>query len=58
MKLLNLCLHEEEREFAHLRYSAATGDSNDFKQSGIALRQVHYHPPRVAHVDGAREFEG
>ncbi|KAI0250489.1 glycosyltransferase family 2 protein [Lactifluus subvellereus] len=45
-KLLNLCLHKDEREFTHMRYSAATGDPNDFKQNGFTLRQVHYEPPR------------
>ena len=29
-----------------MRYSAATCDPNDFKDSGFTLRQVHYDPPR------------
>jgi chitin synthase len=29
-----------------MRYSAATGDPNDFKDNGFNLRQVHYDPPR------------
>jgi chitin synthase len=29
-----------------MRYSAATGDPNDFKDNGFTLRQVHYDPPR------------
>jgi len=29
-----------------MRYSAATGDPNDFKDGGFTLRQVHYDPPR------------
>ena len=29
-----------------MRYSAAIGDRNDFKDKGSALRQVHYGPPR------------
>jgi len=45
-KLLNLCVHKDEREFTHMRYSAATGDPNDFKDNGFTLRQVHYDPPR------------
>jgi chitin synthase len=45
-KLLNLCLHKEEREFTHMRYSAATGDPNDFKKNGFTLRQTLYDPPR------------
>ena len=45
-KLLNLCAFKDEREFTHMRYSAATGDPNDFKDNGFTLRQVHYDPPR------------
>ncbi|VDB96624.1 unnamed protein product [Peniophora sp. CBMAI 1063] len=45
-KLLNLCAQKNEREFTHMRYSAATCDPNDFKDSGFTLRQVHYDPPR------------
>ena len=45
-KLLNLCVHKDDREFTHMRYSAATGDPNDFKDGGFTLRQVHYDPPR------------
>ena len=29
-----------------MRYSAATGDPNDFKQNGFTLRQMLYEPPR------------
>ncbi|KAH7885075.1 glycosyltransferase family 2 protein [Phlebopus sp. FC_14] len=45
-KLLNMCGMRNEREFTHMRYSAATCDPNDFKDSGFTLRQVHYDPPR------------
>jgi chitin synthase len=45
-KLLNLCAYKDGREFTHMRYSAATGDPNDFKDNGFTLRQVHYDPPR------------
>ncbi|KAF9269343.1 glycosyltransferase family 2 protein [Marasmius fiardii PR-910] len=37
---------QNDREFTHMRYSAATCDPNDFKDSGFTLRQVHYDPPR------------
>ncbi|KAH9165906.1 chitin synthase-domain-containing protein [Lactarius sanguifluus] len=33
-------------EFTHMRYSAATGDPNDFKDNGFTPRQVHYDPLR------------
>jgi chitin synthase len=45
-KLLNMCALRTEREFTHMRYSAATCDPNDFADSGFTLRQVHYDPPR------------
>ncbi|KAF8633773.1 hypothetical protein AX15_001279 [Amanita polypyramis BW_CC] len=45
-KLLDLCANRTDREFTHMRYSAATCDPNDFKDSGFTLRQVHYDPPR------------
>ncbi|KAJ7599620.1 glycosyltransferase family 2 protein [Mycena floridula] len=52
-KLLDLCPRrgltadgDPEREFTHMRYSAATCDPNDFKEEGFTLRQVHYDPPR------------
>ncbi len=45
-KLLNMCALRNEREFTHMRYSAATCDPNDFKDSGFTLRQLHYDPPR------------
>ncbi|KDQ51532.1 glycosyltransferase family 2 protein [Jaapia argillacea MUCL 33604] len=45
-KLLNMCANRNEREFTHMRYSAATCDPNDFKDEGFTLRQVHYDPPR------------
>ncbi|KAJ8092782.1 Chitin synthase, class 8 [Marasmius tenuissimus] len=47
-KLLDLfppSVHSD-REFTHMRYSAATCDPNEFKDSGFTLRQVHYDPPR------------
>lgn len=45
-KLLDMCANRTDREFTHTRYSAATCDPNDFKDSGFTLRQVHYDPPR------------
>jgi chitin synthase len=45
-KLLELSAHRTDREFTHMRYSAATCDPNDFKDEGFTLRQVHYDPPR------------
>ncbi|KAG6329461.1 hypothetical protein ID866_9628 [Astraeus odoratus] len=41
-----MCALRNEREFTHMRYSAATCDPNDFKDAGFTLRQVHYDPPR------------
>jgi chitin synthase len=41
-----MCAQRNEREFTHMRYSAATSDPNDFKDDGFTLRQVHYDPPR------------
>ena len=43
---LNLCACKDDREFTHIRYSAATRDSNDFKDNGFTLRTVHYDLPR------------
>ncbi|TFY62620.1 hypothetical protein EVJ58_g3752 [Rhodofomes roseus] len=39
-------IDDMQLEFTHMRYSAATCDPNDFKDSGFTLRQVHYDPPR------------
>ncbi|KAI0793146.1 glycosyltransferase family 2 protein [Irpex lacteus] len=45
-KLLNMCALKNEREFTHMRYTAATCDPSDFKNDGFTLRQVLYDPPR------------
>jgi chitin synthase len=45
-KLLDMCAMRNEREFTHMRYTAATCDPNNFKAEGYALRQVLYEPPR------------
>jgi chitin synthase len=45
-KLLNMCAIRTEREFTHVRYTAATCDPNDFKDSGFTLRQCLYEPRR------------
>jgi chitin synthase len=41
-----MCPNRNDREFTHMRYSAATCDPNNFKESGFTLRQLHYDPPR------------
>ncbi len=41
-----MCPNRTEREFTHMRYSAATCDPNDFKDAGFTLRQVMHDPPR------------
>ncbi|KAI5121342.1 hypothetical protein M0805_000650 [Coniferiporia weirii] len=45
-KLLDRCSLRNEREYTHMRYSAATCDPNDFMSEGFTLRQVLYEPPR------------
>lgn len=45
-KLLERCGNKTDREFTHMRYSAATCDPNDFKDTGFTLRQVLHDPPR------------
>ncbi|EKM75500.1 hypothetical protein AGABI1DRAFT_64444 [Agaricus bisporus var. burnettii JB137-S8] len=45
-KLLEMCPNKSEREFTHMRYSAATCDPNSFKDEGFTLRQVLHDPPR------------
>ena len=45
-KLLERCQFRNDREFTHMRYSAATCDPNDFMNDGFTLRQVLYEPPR------------
>ncbi|KAH9035911.1 hypothetical protein EDB85DRAFT_2143404 [Lactarius pseudohatsudake] len=42
----HLYTYKAEHEFTHMRYSAATGDPNDFKHNGFMLRQVHCDPQR------------
>ena len=41
-KLLDRCVHKDNPEYTHMRYSAATGDPNDFKDNKFTLRQVIY----------------
>lgn len=41
-----MCSNKTEREFTHMRYSAATCDPNNFKDAGFTLRQVLHDPPR------------
>lgn len=45
-KLLELCPIKDEREFTHMRYTAATCDPNNFRDEGYALRQALFDPPR------------
>ncbi|KAF9448778.1 glycosyltransferase family 2 protein [Macrolepiota fuliginosa MF-IS2] len=45
-KLLEMSANKMDREFTHMRYSAATCDPNDFKDAGFTLRQVLHDPPR------------
>ncbi|EJC98438.1 uncharacterized protein FOMMEDRAFT_31885 [Fomitiporia mediterranea MF3/22] len=45
-RLLDRCKFRTEREFTHMRYSAATCDPNDFMNEGFTLRQALYEPPR------------
>jgi chitin synthase len=45
-RLVNLCPHNDGPKFSHLRYSAVTGDPNDFKDNGFHLRQELFDPPR------------
>jgi len=44
-KLLNMCALRNEREFTHMRYSAATCDPNDFMASKFNLCPLLYDPP-------------
>ena len=45
-KLLQRCTFRNDREYTHMRYSAATCDPNEFMNEGFTLRQVLYDPPR------------
>ncbi|EUC63124.1 class II chitin synthase, partial [Rhizoctonia solani AG-3 Rhs1AP] len=45
-KLLDMCALKNEREFTHMRYTAATCDPNDFLAKKYTLRQRLYDPPR------------
>ncbi|SGY19437.1 BQ5605_C014g07647 [Microbotryum silenes-dioicae] len=45
-KLLERCPRKDEREFTHMRYTAATCDPDDFLDERYALRQILYDSPR------------
>ncbi|SCV73964.1 BQ2448_6394 [Microbotryum intermedium] len=45
-KLLERCPRKDEREFSHMRYTAATCDPDDFLDERYALRQILYDTPR------------
>ncbi|CAG8523397.1 11363_t:CDS:2 [Ambispora gerdemannii] len=41
-KLLEQCPRKDQKEFTHMRYTAATCDPNDFKRDSYTLRQQEY----------------
>jgi chitin synthase len=45
-RLLNTLPNKQDREFTHMRYSAATCDPADFKNERFALRQVLFEQRR------------
>ena len=45
-RFLNTLPNKKDREFTHMRYSAATCDPADFKKERFTLRQVLYEQPR------------
>jgi len=45
-KLLDLCVPKVVRNFPHMRYSAASGDPDNFKDNGSTLYQVRCGSPR------------
>jgi chitin synthase len=45
-RLLATLPNKTDREFTHMRYSAATCDPSDFKKERFSLRQVLYEQPR------------
>lgn len=45
-KLLSLCPLKEEREFTHMRYTAATCDPSEFLEERFTLRQKLFAKPR------------
>ncbi|BGP01634.1 Chitin synthase 4 [Rhodotorula toruloides] len=45
-KLLERCARKDDREFTHMRYTAATCDPDDFLNERYALRQILYETPR------------
>ena len=45
-RLLSALPNKSDREFTHMRYSAATCDPADFQQEKFILRQMLYREPR------------
>lgn len=45
-KLLERCPRKDDREFTHMRYTAATCDPDEFLNEQYALRQILYQTPR------------
>lgn len=49
-RLLSSLANNSEREFTHMRYSAATCDPGDFMRENFTLRQVLYSQPRATEL--------
>ena len=49
-RFLNTLPNKKDREFTHMRYTAATCDPSDFKKERFALRQVLYEQPRATEM--------
>ena len=49
-KLLSALGRKEDREFTHMRYTAATCDPSEFKSERFTLRQVLYEQPRTTEL--------
>ncbi|GAA6030305.1 hypothetical protein JCM8097_009038 [Rhodosporidiobolus ruineniae] len=45
-KLLERCPRKDDREFTHMRYTAATCDPDNFLDERYSLRQILYETPR------------
>jgi len=45
-RFVNTLPNKKDREFTHMRYTAATCDPADFKKERFTLRQVLYEQPR------------
>lgn len=45
-RFLNTVPNKKDREFTHMRYTAATCDRVDFQKERFTLRQIMYEEPR------------